>query len=72
MNSAIEDIYPLTPMRQGMLFHTLMAPYSGVYVEQLTCRIVATMARYVDEIRLLKEMSATASSLPDESTSIRI
>ena len=30
----IENIYPLSPMQQGMLFHSLMAPDSGVYVEQ--------------------------------------
>ncbi len=33
----IEDAYPLTPMQQGMLFHTLMRPGSGDYVEQVTC-----------------------------------
>ncbi len=30
----IEDIYELSPMQQGMLFHTLAAPNSGVYFEQ--------------------------------------
>src|SRR5918999_3686390 len=30
----IESIYPLSPMQQGMLFHTLHAPDSGVYCEQ--------------------------------------
>ena len=30
----IEDIYELSPMQQGMLFHTLYAPGSGVYFEQ--------------------------------------
>ena len=30
----IENIYPLSPMQQGMLFHSLRAPVSGVYVEQ--------------------------------------
>jgi hypothetical protein len=30
----IESIYPLSPMQQGMLFHTLQAPDSGVYCEQ--------------------------------------
>ncbi|MBA2285819.1 MAG: AMP-binding protein, partial [Ktedonobacteraceae bacterium] len=30
----IEDIYELSPMQRGMLFHTLYAPHSGVYMEQ--------------------------------------
>jgi len=29
----IEAVYPLTPMQEGMLFHTLEAPGSGAYVE---------------------------------------
>ena len=29
--------YRLSPAQQGMLFHSLYAPGSGVYVEQLTC-----------------------------------
>jgi hypothetical protein len=33
----IEDAYPLSPMQQGMLFESLVAPGSGVYVEQLLC-----------------------------------
>ncbi|MBW4630838.1 MAG: amino acid adenylation domain-containing protein [Iphinoe sp. HA4291-MV1] len=35
----IEDFYPLSPMQQGILFHTLYAPHSGVYCEQLSCTI---------------------------------
>jgi amino acid adenylation domain-containing protein/non-ribosomal peptide synthase protein (TIGR01720 family) len=32
----IEDCYRLSPMQQGMLFHNLYAPESGVYVEQMS------------------------------------
>ncbi|HAF13801.1 MAG TPA: non-ribosomal peptide synthetase [Blastocatellia bacterium] len=30
----LEDLYPLSPMQQGMLFHTIYAPESGAYFEQ--------------------------------------
>ncbi|WP_017328293.1 non-ribosomal peptide synthetase [Synechococcus sp. PCC 7336] len=30
----VENIYELSPMQQGMLFHTLASPQSGVYVQQ--------------------------------------
>lgn len=33
------DAYPLSPMQQGMLFHTLSAPGSDVYVEQFSCAL---------------------------------
>ncbi len=33
------DAYPLSPMQQGMLFHSLSAPGSDVYVEQLACAL---------------------------------
>jgi len=35
----VEDIYPLSPMQQGMLFHTLYSPLSGAYFEQLDWNI---------------------------------
>ena len=31
----IEDSYPLTPIQHGMLVHSLSAPQSGVYIQQL-------------------------------------
>ena len=30
----LEDLYPLSPMQQGMLFHSIYSPDSGVYFEQ--------------------------------------
>ncbi len=33
---AAQDIYPLSPMQQGMLFHALLEPTVGMYFEQLT------------------------------------
>ncbi|WP_458131692.1 non-ribosomal peptide synthase/polyketide synthase [Pseudomonas sp. R3-41] len=33
--TAIEDIYPLSPMQQGMLFHTLYEQGTGTYINQL-------------------------------------
>jgi amino acid adenylation domain-containing protein len=35
----IDDLHPLTPMQEGMLFHALADPDAGHYVEQFTCRI---------------------------------
>jgi len=35
----IEDIYPLSPVQQGMLFHTLYAPKAGMYLEQKFCTL---------------------------------
>ncbi len=32
----VEDVYPLTPAQQGILFHEREAPEAGAYVEQIT------------------------------------
>ena len=37
------NAYPLSPMQQGMLFHSVAAPGSDVYVEQLSCRLRGTL-----------------------------
>ncbi|MFC7589483.1 amino acid adenylation domain-containing protein [Nonomuraea antimicrobica] len=36
---AVEDVYPLTPMQVGMLFHSLVTPGSGAYHNQLVLRV---------------------------------
>src|SRR5436305_14797522 len=35
----VEDIYPLSPMQQGMLFHSLYEPGTGVYFFQIGFQI---------------------------------
>lgn len=39
----IEDAYPLSPMQEGMLFHSLLAPTSGVYIDQLRFDLDGTL-----------------------------
>jgi len=41
----IEDIYELSPTQQGMLFHSLYAPQTGVYIGQLTCCLEGELDR---------------------------
>ena len=35
----VEDIYTLSPMQHGLLFHTLLAPDADTYFEQIVCRL---------------------------------
>lgn len=37
--SGLEDIYPLSPMQQGLMFHALYEPETGVYFEQMQLKI---------------------------------
>ncbi len=37
------DTYPLSPMQQGMLFQSVSAPGTDVYVEQLSCKLHGAM-----------------------------
>ena len=35
----VEGFYPLSPMQQGMLYHTLYAPESRIYTQQVSCTL---------------------------------
>ncbi|MEO6919213.1 MAG: amino acid adenylation domain-containing protein [Collimonas sp.] len=37
----IDDMYPLSPMQQGILFHSLFAPEQATYVNQLVATLLA-------------------------------
>ena len=37
--SGVEDIYPLTPMQAGMVFHSLVDDSSGAYFDQMCLRL---------------------------------
>ena len=37
--SSIQNIYPLSPAQQGMLFHSLLEPESGVYVVNVRFKV---------------------------------
>jgi amino acid adenylation domain-containing protein len=36
---SVEDVYPLSPMQQGMLFNHFSGPRSGIGIEQISCRL---------------------------------
>ena len=39
----IQDIYPLSPMQQGMLFHSLLEPNSGAYIVQTSYELYGNL-----------------------------
>src|SRR6266516_3752451 len=39
----VEALFELSPMQQGMLFHSLYALQSGIYVEQIMCRLTGLL-----------------------------
>ncbi|MEU9456739.1 amino acid adenylation domain-containing protein [Streptomyces sp. NPDC048277] len=64
---SVRDIYPLTPMQSGMLFHHLMDTGHGVYLEQTTFDLAG-----VDRPKLLAEAwQRTADDTAVLRTSIR-
>ncbi|HYG64276.1 MAG TPA: SDR family NAD(P)-dependent oxidoreductase [Thermoanaerobaculia bacterium] len=39
----VEDLYPLSPLQQGFLFHSLSSPESGLYLEQMSCTLTGPL-----------------------------
>ncbi|MGK3959181.1 non-ribosomal peptide synthase/polyketide synthase [Sorangium sp. So ce118] len=60
----VEDVYPLSPTQQGMLFHVLRDEGEGVYVQQLTFRVTAGLrvAEFEAAWRAVVERHATLRS----------
>jgi len=46
--SNIEDIYPTTPMQEGMIFHTVEDAHSQVYITQLCWKILLSLSNDSD------------------------
>jgi hypothetical protein len=41
--SQLEDIYPLSPLQEGMLFHTIYNSEDAIYFEQVTGKIIGKL-----------------------------
>ena len=36
---AIEDVYPLTPLQEGMVFHAIAEPGTAMHVGRIVCEL---------------------------------
>ena len=44
MSISIEEVYPLSPLQQGLLFHSVAEPGSGLYVEQTSWTLTGELS----------------------------
>ncbi len=63
----VEDLYPLSPLQEGILFESVYAPGAGLYVEQLVCRLDGEL----DEEALIAACRRVVASHPVLRTSFR-
>ena len=56
----VDDVYPLTPMQEGMLFHSVSEPGTGVFIEQ----IVSSLSGSIDVHRFTKAWDALTARHP--------
>ena len=63
----VEDIYPLTPIQEGMLYHATADPDAGAYIEQFVCRLVGD----VDEASMSGAWRRLVERHPTLRTAIR-
>jgi amino acid adenylation domain-containing protein len=56
----LDDVYPLTPVQEGTLYHATADPASGVYVGQVTCRLSGR----IDLAKLAQAWRETVASNP--------
>ncbi|MEM6451443.1 MAG: amino acid adenylation domain-containing protein [Cyanobacteria bacterium P01_D01_bin.105] len=57
--TAIENMYPLSPMQEGLLFHSLLSPTAGEYIPQIVLTFEAQPGQSIDA-RLLKQAWGSA------------
>ena len=59
-DALVEDVFPLSPMQEGMLFHGLASPGTGLYVNQLSVEVQGLHAeRFAEAWRTLVQRHAT-------------
>ncbi len=60
LDRTVEDLYPLAPLQEGMLFRGLLEPAAGFYLEQLTC----TLEGPLDTVAFRRAWQATIDRHP--------